>query len=429
MALEQFIDIYSFTIEVIIEVLGFCNLFSVKLKDTHHPYIAIAAYIISGTLLPFIFPDVFVWVLLFPLSYLMYRYIFKKTPQELILAYFIIFMYIGFIEQIYVLIFTKIQIESWQIQALVGSTASSITALILLKVLPINKLYNYIINGSLYIRISIFNVGILYLIKLYLSKYTNYDTTVMIPLLISFGMVVIITDYLLIRQQKTIIRQQESLESFQTYEPMMDSLIEDIRRRQHEYANELNALNMIVCSYDDYESLSNALKEHAQHIMSDFHSTDLVHLNMKVLAGFLHSKISLAESMSKHLCISICNYNLHSRMPEYELIKIVGILIDNALEAIDTDDTVKVEIDSDGEQLTFSTLNKGPLLTPKLRTDMLKPGYTTKADTLSECKSSPSKRGFGLANAMQLLNTYDGELYIENPVSGSDTFIRFEFIV
>lgn len=56
---------------------------------------------------------------------------------------------------------------------------------------------------------------------------------------------------------------------------------------------------------------------------------------------------------------------------------------------------------------------------------MVKIGYTTKTVT----NSKASKRGTGLANAKQLLDSYDGKLYIENPPSSGDTLIKFEFIV
>lgn len=431
--MERFIDLYSFTAETLLEVFCLCTLYSVKIKATYHPAITIIIYIITGTIFSYIFPPAFVWIILFPMTFFAYKQIFKKSITEIFFSYIFVYLFIGFVEQIYVLIFNKFEIKDWRIMAIIGSTASFISTVILFKLIPVHKLYNYLNNSSTYIKFSIYNLFILYLIKIYLSKYTNYDTAVMLPLLISYAIVICATDYLLIKQQRTIARQQESLENYQTYEPMMDSLIEDIRRRQHDFSNELNAINMISCTYNNYESLSHALNEHAEHLTRDFHSTDLVHLNMKVLAGFLHSKKSTAAAEKKDLDIKINSYVLNSQMPEYELIKVVGILIDNALEATDEDGTVKLEIGSRDDKLAFATVNKGPKLTPKLRSDMVKAGYTTKepacSDKTNGKRKRPAKRGYGLANALDLLTEYGGELYIENPESDGDTLIRFEFIV
>ena len=64
---------------------------------------------------------------------------------------------------------------------------------------------------------------------------------------------------------------------------------------------------------------------------------------------------------------------------------------------------------------------------------MVKAGYTTKEPACSDKTNGkrkwPAKRGYGLANALDLLTEYGGELYIENPESDGDTLIRFEFIV
>lgn len=274
-------------------------------------------------------------------------------------------------------------------------------------------------------KCTLIDLGLLFIIQTFISKFTGFNPNTMIPLLISFAIMVIISDFLIIRQQKIITSQQESLDSYHTYEPMMNNLIQDIRRRQHDYANELNAIQMIACSYGDYASLSRALNEHIEEATKDFRQTDLVKLNMKVLAGFLYSKLETARKDFKDIDFVIKNFELTSRMPEYELIKVVGILTDNALEAISPHDNIRIEIDSDDQHLMFSTINKGPKLTSELRTNMVKAGYTTK----SASKPYNSRRGSGLANAKQLLDTYHGELYIENPVTTGDTLIRFEFIV
>ena len=434
--MEAIIDFYTFAIETFGEILCLCALYSMKLKNTCHPILSIILYLGLGTLFSYIFPISFAWVLIFPLSYFIYKYMFHKNNEETLLGYIFVYLYFVIFEEIFILAFKKMHIEDPYAQALIGSTSSFLIGVILFRFIPMHKLFCILNNGtkkSAFIRFSLVNLTMLYLIVVFLYKYTNFDVTLITPLIIIFSFIIITTDYLLIKQQRTIARQQESLENYQTYEPMMDSLIEDIRRRQHDFSNELNAINMISCTYNNYESLSHALNEHAEHLTRDFHSTNLVHLNMKVLAGFLHSKKSTAAAEKKDLDIKINSYVLNSQMPEYELIKVVGILIDNALEATDEDGTVKLEIGSRDDKLTFATVNKGPKLTPKLRSDMVKAGYTTKepacSDKTNGKRKRPAKRGYGLANALDLLTEYGGELYIENPESDGDTLIRFEFIV
>lgn len=423
--LTDLIDIYCFTLDTLFEVFILCSLYNVKLRNTNRPVAIILIYLFLGTIFSYVFPDAFCAILLFPMSYISYKLLYQRSHSETMLGYILSYIYIVAFQDIFYMAFSKLEINDCNIQALIGQTGSFAIGILLLKILPVHKLYIYIIRSSIYIKCTIVNLALMYVIEVFASKYTDFDTTVTVPLLFSFAVVVFFSDYLLIRQQLTISRQQESLEIYQTYEPMMNNLIQDIQRRQHDFANELNAIQMIACTYSDYPSLSKALNQHIDDISRDFHHTNLVKLNMKVLAGFLYTKLENAKKMNKTINIQIRCYDLHSHMPEYELIKVAGILIDNAIEAIDSSDDVSVEIDSDGERITFATINKGPVLTSELIANMMKMGYTTK--TVSS--QSGSKRGYGLYNAKQLLDSYGGELYIENPVVTGDTLIRFEIIV
>ncbi len=431
--MNLFIDSYTLCLEVVSELIIFSKITGKKIKDMHHPITISILYIFSNMIFSNIFPNVFGWLIIFPINYFMYSYIFDIPKPDMFFAYSLTYTYLTITEDFIALIFMRFNLRPEILQPIIGSTITIIVIAISCIFIPLFKIYQYILNGSFVIKLGTIHITILLLIEIGISRFTNYNTYAMLSLILSFAVVIITTDYLLIKQQRTIARQQESLENYQTYEPMMDSLIEDIRRRQHDFSNELNAINMISCTYNNYESLSHALNEHAEHLSRDFHSTDLVHLNMKVLAGFLHSKKATAAAEKKDLDIKINSYVLNSQMPEYELIKVVGILIDNALEATDENGTVKLEIGSRDDKLTFATVNKGPKLTPKLRSDMVKAGYTTKepacSDKTNGKRKRPAKRGYGLANALDLLTEYGGELYIENPESDGDTLIRFEFIV
>lgn len=66
---------------------------------------------------------------------------------------------------------------------------------------------------------------------------------------------------------------------------------------------------------------------------------------------------------------------MKSAMPEYELIRIIGILTDNALEAVPADGNVSLTIGSDNDKITLITENEGPELTPDLRTKLFTKGY------------------------------------------------------
>ena len=256
------IEYCCFILDTLFEVLCLCRIFSMRIWSTNHPLPVILTYMGLGTLFSYIFPDSITTLLLFPMSYLAYIIMYKKGYLETLIGYLLAYVYIIIIQDLFMMVFSRFNIESPKLQAVIGEIGSVSIGLILLLFVPVHKIYTAIMKSNLYVKCTLIDLALMLLIEILITKFTSIEATVMIPLLISFAIIVFISDYLIIEQQKTITKQQESLESYHTYEPMMDNLIKDIRRRQHDYANELNAIQMIACSYDDYASLSKALNEH-----------------------------------------------------------------------------------------------------------------------------------------------------------------------
>ena len=85
---------------------------------------------------------------------------------------------------------------------------------------------------------------------------------------------------------------------------------------------------------------------------------DLLKINLSVVAGFVYSKIMEAQKDQKELVVQVASRDLKSRMPEYELIRIIGILIDNALESTAPFGTAYLYLDSRQNQIEIRTKNK-----------------------------------------------------------------------
>ena len=182
----------------------------------------------------------------------------------------------------------------------------------------------------------------------------------------------------------------------------MDDLIEDVTGRQHDFDNILTGIRMLPYTHTDYSSLKEALISSSDEVISEYRTTELLKINMFVIAGFIYSKQKQAEKAHKKLNIVVHSYLLESRMPEYELVRVLGILIDNALEAISEHDSMTLHLDSRDGRIIITTLNKGPLLTPEIRAKLFTAGYTTKT-------CDRQKHGLGLYNLRRLVFKYNGK--------------------
>ena len=130
---------------------------------------------------------------------------------------------------------------------------------------------------------------------------------------------------------------------------------------------------MLPYAYKDYDSLVSALADYSANIVSDYRDTELLKINMPIVAGFIHSKMIIADRLGIMLDITIKNHDLVSAMPEYDIIRVAGILIDNALEASQRTDTVRLTLGSSDGKIEIETLNKGQQLTHERRLRAGKP--------------------------------------------------------
>ena len=75
--MNLFIDSYTLCLEVISELIIFSKITGKKIKDMHHPIIISILYIFSNMIFSNIFPNVFGWLIIFPINYFMYSVVVK----------------------------------------------------------------------------------------------------------------------------------------------------------------------------------------------------------------------------------------------------------------------------------------------------------------------------------------------------------------
>ena len=417
--LHPAIDIACFAIEAIVDIIMFSALLGIRFRNLRHPIIGLFTYFICGNLISYIFPNAFGWITLCLLSYLAMLYMTKSSPFYTLMAYIISYLYNAFCEDFCFMAFTKAGVKNENIIALGSSIFLLIVAPLICHFVPLHRFFRYIMNGSALTRFLLLHLFAIYIIETGLSKYSSYDISSYIPYLASFAVILVITDIVLLNQQRTISKQQHDLASYDTYQPMMTDLIQDILGRQHDFNNHLAAINMLPYAYKDYDSLVNALADYSSNIVSDYRDTELLKINMPIVAGFIHSKMIVADKLGIKLNITIKNRDLVSAMPEYDIIRVAGILIDNALEASQRSDTVHLTLGSSDGKLEIETLNKGCQLTQELRQQMFDAGYTSK-------KTDRKMHGYGLANLKKLVTQYNGQICLDNQQIDGVTYIHFD---
>lgn len=227
------------------------------------------------------------------------------------------------------------------------------------------------------------------------------------------------------RKNYILMQQKESeLKLYQHYIQPLEELVKEIRAKQHEFDNHMNAILNMHLTVDNYEELVLRQSVYITEVIKDDGSRQylpLLRISDKVLAGFLYSKIVRAPSYVKTE-VEIRNLEIISGISEHHLIEIVGTLVDNAYEACSKDrNQVIMELDSEDDKLVFIIKNQVGSIKLENINRFFEKGYST--------KSEEGRHGLGLYNAKMLIERYRGDIIVSTENIDHKDYICMKVIV
>lgn len=304
---------------------------------------------------------------------------------------------------------------------LLGLSLSTVCAILIAHFAPLHKFYLFIVKRGTTLKIIISNS---FLLCCGIVIYAKVSPKGFMMEFLFLGLISLITIFInidLFKNHQKIAEQKKQLQAYKDYLPVVENLIQHVRYKQHDYNNAITAIKMMPLSYKDYDSLCENLNKYTNYILVDNETYPLLKINLKLVSGFLIGKCMEAREKKLTLQISINTFNIQTIVPEYNIIEMMGILIDNAFEASSEGDTIFVNISSTNNKLLFKISNSGFTLTPDFIDNIFTIGYTS--------KTKHESHGLGLPRLKELVDTFKGELKIYNESNTDKIFICFEFIV
>jgi len=209
-------------------------------------------------------------------------------------------------------------------------TLSTILLLLIVKYIPLKSLYFYIKDRNKVFHMIIVNIFLIYYVLL-MFWYIDFDGFIQSVLgVLILIMYILITNLILIRNGLLNQAAHEKMKIYETYLPVIEAIVEDIRLKQHDYHNQLQALSSIK----ENGLTSKTLERYEKELKTDTIWSKLIKMDNKILMAFLYSKYREAEKENITLSLDIRNYLIKSNFTDYELVDIFGIIIDNAFEAV-----------------------------------------------------------------------------------------------
>ena len=190
-----------------------------------------------------------------------------------------------------------------------------------------------------------------------------------------------------------------------------------IKTQRHDFVNHLQTV---------YGLMQLGQVEEAQSFISELYtevqiSGEVLRLAIPELSALLLVKTGLAASRNISFKIEVRSDLSQIKVRPFDLVAIMGNLINNALEAVENlpvaERKVRIQVFANTGYFIMQTRNPG-FITPDLRTMIFTPGFSTKSDS--------SDRGLGLASIKHLAETYNGFVVVSShPDKGTRFTIGF----
>ena len=215
---------------------------------------------------------------------------------------------------------------------------------------------------------------------------------------VSLILIVSINTFNFIRFGKIELLKQ-NVEFQNLYIKTLNEMIDSLRGFKHDHNNMLQVMHGYIC-VNDMEGLKNF---HSQLLSESRKLNNIAPLNSYIkdippIYGLLLSKISYAEIKNVSFTITVMCTIKMANIKIYDFCKVLGILLDNAIEAAEDSDKKFVEL-SIRENLDKSSLfieiNNSCVGTVDT-TSIFKDGYTTKKE----------HTGFGLWDVQRITSRY-----------------------
>lgn len=312
------------------------------------------------------------------ITFLSTTIIIKESFRERMLTYIFGMIVVYTIQTIVTMSYKLIlpQFEYTFRYGLISQITALVVILIIVRFSKIRSIYLYIsIRNKFFafITVNIFAIYFVLLIFWYSDMNGFFQSIVGVLVL---ALIVLIMNAFVMNKGLKEQKVYDQMAIYETYLPIIENVIDEIRAKQHDYHNHIATLQAIQKRYgDDAE-----IQSYIQQLSMEDIWIKLMRLDNKIITAFLYSKYQQAQSVGIHIHYHIDCCLIELNYTNYELIEIMGILIDNAMEAtqrIHMQD-MEVSIGMVNQRLTIQTKNPSEEMTQEVIHEMFSYQYSTK---------------------------------------------------
>lgn len=319
------------------------------------------------------------------------------------------------------LIAPMLSINNASTRDIIGSLTTLAITLCLCKRVPLRKYYIRYKNELNKMYFLLFNLVFCIVITKLIWEFNS-------KLLVKYSLaiVLVITLFVIINcvfivYNTKLKEQAKALETYNKYSPIVSNLIEDTKRKQHDFKNHLNTIYGLVQTADG-DNLKGDLENYLKSLNTSLHNIDeIIAIDNKVVSAIIYCKMCAAIEQNINFYYDV-RFIDTIPLKDFELSEILNNVLDNAFEAVNKlasdDKEVYIKIGFEDNYYFIETKNKG--LSLDITTDSLyklfNKGFTTKKG---------ADHGYGLFNVKKIVELYNGQVQL----SFEDDYIHIRLII
>lgn len=225
-------------------------------------------------------------------------------------------------------------------------------------------------------------------------KIANLDLLLLlVVLLVVLNSIITIRDrYILSRVDRQYGMLEETIEQ-------IEKLNYTLRAQRHDFLNHLQVVYSLMELGDDEEA-----RNYIDRIFADIQKVSrILKTSHPAVNALLQAKMLYCEKLGIQVDLQIASTLQDVPMPAWELCRVLGNLLDNAIYAVKDNAQVKkisIQIDENVGSYQFRISDNGAVIQPMLLDRIFKPGFTTKGE---------AGDGMGLAIVKELVDQYGGQ--------------------
>ena len=382
------------------------------IKYNLRDYLIIFAIIIPSAFLYYFFGSFLLLFLL--ISCVIFLYLKVKLYSILAVLSSAILMFLSNFIGFFISIFLRFYISNTILVAISYTIFFSFISIILgysFKFLFKRLKKSYLaINKTYLLVISIVLVSSFMILSTYSQIPKSSGTTlkgyalIFISILLFFAIVIILISINTLRE----MRYKQSLEEIETYYEytlQIESINNEMRKFRHDYVNILTTMSEYIRE-NDMDGLKTyfndnivPMKDNLQMNSIKINGTD--NLKVRAIKGLVTTKILQAQEKNIPISIEVPELIDHIEMNTVDLSRIIGIIIDNAIEASEEleDALIRIAFINVETSVMFIVMNKCKEDLPKIH-ELFQDSFSTKGDN----------RGLGLTTLKDITDTTENVL-------------------